>query len=120
MSLFTLKLVTRFVTYLFHRHDAEDPQLPSQRGCVSARSRVEQRGRTGGGNPAGLFFYVRTTPPYANMTPLIAITGIAGLVWAIVLFRYGDLVAGCLAVLLVGSVFGHAFFHLSIIGTDDT
>jgi len=52
------------------------------------------------------------------MTPIIAIAGIAGLVWAIVLFRYGDLVAGCLAVLLVGSVFGHAFFHLSVITAD--
>lgn len=52
------------------------------------------------------------------MTPIIAIAGIAGLVWAIVLFRYGDLVAGCLAVLLVGSVFGHAFFHLSLITID--
>ncbi|MDA1053134.1 MAG: O-antigen ligase family protein [Planctomycetota bacterium] len=52
------------------------------------------------------------------MTPTIAIAGIAGLVWAIVLFRYGDLIAGCLAVLLVGSVFGHAFFHLSVITAD--
>lgn len=52
------------------------------------------------------------------MTPIIAIAGIAGLVWAIVLFRYGDLVAGCLGVLLVGSVFGHAFFHLSVITAD--
>ncbi len=52
------------------------------------------------------------------MTPIIAIAGIAGLVWAIVLFRYGDLVAGCLAVLLVGSVFGHAFFHVSVITAD--
>ncbi|MEO8494776.1 MAG: O-antigen ligase family protein [Planctomycetota bacterium] len=52
------------------------------------------------------------------MTPIIAIAGLAGLVWAIVLFRYGGLVAGCLAVLLVGSVFGHAFFHLSVITVD--
>ncbi|HRX78122.1 MAG: O-antigen ligase family protein [Planctomycetaceae bacterium] len=52
------------------------------------------------------------------MTPIIAIAGIAGLVWAIVLFRYGDLIAGCLAVLLVGSVFGHAFFHISLITAD--
>ncbi|MBC8354579.1 MAG: O-antigen ligase family protein [Planctomycetes bacterium] len=52
------------------------------------------------------------------MTPIIAIAGIAGLVWAVVLFRYGDLVAGCLAVLLVGSVFGYEFFHLSVITAD--
>ncbi len=52
------------------------------------------------------------------MTPLIAIAGIAGLVWAVVLFRFGDLIAGCLAVLLVGSVFGHAFFHISVITAD--
>jgi O-antigen ligase len=52
------------------------------------------------------------------MTPILAIAGITGLVWAIVLFRYGDLVAGCLAVLLVGSVFGHAFFHVSVITAD--
>lgn len=52
------------------------------------------------------------------MTPIIAIAGIAGLVWAIVLFRYGDLIAGCLAVLLVGSVFGHAFFHVSMLTAD--
>ena len=52
------------------------------------------------------------------MTPIIAIAGIAGLVWAVVLFRYGDLIAGCLAVLLVGSVFGHAFFHISMVTAD--
>ncbi|MCA9121035.1 MAG: O-antigen ligase family protein [Planctomycetaceae bacterium] len=52
------------------------------------------------------------------MTPIIAIAGIAGIVWAVVLFRYGDLIAGCLAVLLVGSVFGHAFFHVALITAD--
>ncbi|MEX0819636.1 MAG: O-antigen ligase family protein [Pirellulaceae bacterium] len=52
------------------------------------------------------------------MTPIIAIAGIAGLVWAVVLFRFGGLIAGCLAVLLVGSVFGHPFFHLSVLTAD--
>jgi O-antigen ligase len=52
------------------------------------------------------------------MTPIIVIAGLVGLVWALVLFRYGDLVAGCLAVLLVGSVFGHAFFHVSVVTAD--
>ncbi len=52
------------------------------------------------------------------MIAIIAIIGIVGLVWAAVLFRHGDLIAGCLAVLLVGSVFGHAFFHVSVITAD--
>jgi hypothetical protein len=56
VRLLTGKPITRFVTYLFNRHDVDDPQLPSRGGCVSARIRVEQRGRTGEGDPAGLFF----------------------------------------------------------------
>lgn len=52
------------------------------------------------------------------MTPIIVIAGIVGVVWAVVLLRHGDLIAACLAVLLVGSVFGHAFFHVSALTAD--
>jgi len=45
------------------------------------------------------------------MTALIAITAIAGTVWGAVALRAGGMVAGCLAVLLLGSCFGHPFFH---------
>lgn len=35
-------------------------------------------------------------------------------VWGIVLFRQVGLLGGCLAVLLIGSCFGHAFFHTAV------
>jgi hypothetical protein len=53
------ELVNTICNLSFYRHDAEDPQLRSLVGYVSVRIRVEQRRRTGGGNPAGLFFYFR-------------------------------------------------------------
>lgn len=52
------------------------------------------------------------------MTAIVVIAGIVGLVWAAVLLRHGDLIGGCLAVLLAGSVFGHTFFHVSIVTAD--
>jgi O-antigen ligase len=41
----------------------------------------------------------------------------AGIWWAVLLKQFG-LVAGCLSVVLVGSCFGHAFFHVSLITLD--
>ena len=52
------------------------------------------------------------------MIAIILIAGIVGVVWAAVLLRHGDLISGCLAVLLAGSVFGHSFYHVSIITAD--
>lgn len=47
------------------------------------------------------------------MVAIVFIGGIVALVWSILALRHGGLLAGCLAVVLVGSCFGHAFFHLS-------
>ena len=52
------------------------------------------------------------------MIAILVIAGVAGLIWTVVLFRWGDLVGGCLAVLLTGSIFGHAFFHISVVTAD--
>lgn len=52
------------------------------------------------------------------MIAIVAIASIVGLVWGLVLLRRGNLTAGCLAVLLVGSCFGHEFFHLSALTAD--
>ncbi|HLA86198.1 MAG TPA: hypothetical protein VJL29_15530, partial [Thermoguttaceae bacterium] len=46
------------------------------------------------------------------MEIILAIAALAGLVWGLVLLTRGGLVAGCLAVLLAGCCFGHAFYHL--------
>jgi len=46
------------------------------------------------------------------MSALLWILAIAGLLWWAVLLRHAGLVGGALAVLLGGSCFGHAFFHL--------
>jgi len=99
------------VNYLLAEHDNFDLQQPSRGGSWS---RQEQRGHTGGGNPAGCFFRWRA----ADMGAIIVFAAIVGLVWAAVLLRFGSLIAGCLAVLLVGSVFGHAFFHVSAVTAD--
>lgn len=47
------------------------------------------------------------------MVAIIFIAGIVTLVWSVLALRHGGLLAGCLAVILVGSCFGHAFFHVS-------
>jgi O-antigen ligase len=47
------------------------------------------------------------------MDAVIAILALVGLVWGAVVFFRGGLVAGCLAVLLAGCCFGHAFFRIS-------
>jgi O-antigen ligase len=52
------------------------------------------------------------------MIAILLIAGIVGVVWAAVLLRHGDLIGGCLAVLLAGSVFGHSFYHVSVITAD--
>lgn len=52
------------------------------------------------------------------MTAIVIIAAFVGVVWGAVLLRHGDLIGGCLAVLLAGSVFGHAFFHVSMITAD--
>jgi len=48
------------------------------------------------------------------MTAVAIFLLLAALVWCLVLIRHGDLLAGCLAVLLVGSCFGHSFLRLSV------
>lgn len=47
------------------------------------------------------------------MEILFVIAAIVGLVWASVFFFRGNLMLGCLAVLLAGSCFGHPFFNVS-------
>ncbi|MDA7980196.1 MAG: O-antigen ligase family protein [Pirellulales bacterium] len=46
------------------------------------------------------------------MQVLYLIFAIAGLLWAGVIMLRGGLIAGCLVVLLAGTCFGHAFYHL--------
>ena len=43
---------------------------------------------------------------------------VAAATWAAVVLRKGGLIVGCLVVILCGSVFGHAFFHLSVVTLD--
>jgi len=47
------------------------------------------------------------------MIAIIIIGGIVALIWGALALRHGGLLAGCLAVILAGSCFGHAFFHVS-------
>ena len=46
------------------------------------------------------------------------IVGLAALLWTAALIRRGGLLAGCLLVLVGGSCFGHAFFHVSVLTLD--
>jgi O-antigen ligase len=47
--------------------------------------------------------------------PLVAlIAAAAGMVWGILYARRGSLVLGCIALLVVGYVFGHAFWHTAL------
>jgi len=48
------------------------------------------------------------------MAAFLFIGGIVALVWSILALRYGGLLAGCLAVIFVGSCFGREFFHVSL------
>jgi O-antigen ligase len=48
------------------------------------------------------------------MVAILSIGGIVGLVWSVLAFRHGGMLMGCLAVILVGSCFGHEFFHVTI------
>lgn len=43
---------------------------------------------------------------------VMVVVGLVAVVWGAVLFLRGGMIAGCLAVLLAGTCFGHAFFHL--------
>lgn len=45
---------------------------------------------------------------------LVAIAAIAAMIWGMILFARGGLLAGCLAVMLAGCCFGHPFFHVSV------
>ena len=47
------------------------------------------------------------------MEAILAIAVLAGLIWGLVLFARGGLMAGCLVLLLAGCCFGHPFFHLA-------
>ena len=49
---------------------------------------------------------------------LLAIAGIATLVWVAVIFWRGGLFAGCLAVAFAGYVVGHAFFNYWVVTVD--
>jgi O-antigen ligase len=46
------------------------------------------------------------------MEAILAIAAVAALVWVAVVFFRGGLLGGCLAVVIAGGLFGHAFFHL--------
>lgn len=48
------------------------------------------------------------------MLAVIAVALIVGGVWAAVFWRYTGLLGGCLAVLLLGSCFGHAYYHATV------
>ncbi len=48
------------------------------------------------------------------MVTIITIAGIVALVWSALALRYGGLLVGPLAVVFVGSCFGHAFYHVSV------
>lgn len=48
------------------------------------------------------------------MEIILAIAVLAGLVWGMVLFARGGLLAGCFAVLVAGCCFGHPFFHIPL------
>ena len=48
------------------------------------------------------------------MTGLLALAGIVGLIWGLILFRHTGFLGGALAVLLAGTCFGHAFFHANL------
>ncbi|MBN1588193.1 MAG: O-antigen ligase family protein [Pirellulales bacterium] len=48
------------------------------------------------------------------MEVILAIAVLVGLIWGTVLLTRGGLLAGCLAVLLAGCCFGHAFYHLPV------
>lgn len=50
----------------------------------------------------------------STMVAILFIGGIVAVVWSALALRHGGLLAGCLAVILVGSCFGHDFFHVSI------
>jgi O-antigen ligase len=47
------------------------------------------------------------------MEVIVLILGVASIIWGAVLITRGGLLAGCLAVLLAGTCFGHPFFHVS-------
>ncbi len=47
------------------------------------------------------------------MLAILAIALIVAAVWGVVFFRQVGLLGGCLGVLLVGSCFGHPFYHVS-------
>ena len=48
------------------------------------------------------------------MVAILFIGGIVAMVWGVIALRQGGLLAGSLAVIFVGSCFGHAFFHFSL------
>ncbi|MDP6555230.1 MAG: O-antigen ligase family protein [Pirellulaceae bacterium] len=48
------------------------------------------------------------------MVAILFIGGIVALVWSVLALRHGGMLTGCLAVIFVGSCFGHAFFHVSV------
>jgi O-antigen ligase len=48
------------------------------------------------------------------MEAVLVIAGIVAIVWGAVVFLRGGLIGGCLAVLLAGCCFGHAWFHVSM------
>ena len=52
------------------------------------------------------------------MLPIALITAVIVIIWGAVLIRLGGLLAACLMVLLLGSCFGHDFFHVGPITSD--
>jgi hypothetical protein len=48
------------------------------------------------------------------MVAILAIGGIVASVWSVLAYRHGGMLMGCLAVIFVGSCFGHAFFHIAV------
>ncbi len=52
------------------------------------------------------------------MLVIATIFAVASLIWAAVAIRYGGLALGCLLVVVAGSIFGHSFFHLSVLTLD--
>lgn len=52
------------------------------------------------------------------MLPLLVIAALVALVWGAVYFRHAGFLGGCVAVLLLGSVFGHPFFNVGPVTTD--
>ena len=48
------------------------------------------------------------------MEIILIIAALVGLVWASVFFFRGNIMLGCLVVLLAGSCFGHSFFYISL------